>query len=321
VLESGVLSDTFTEETKEERVKRLDRGRKRKKRALNKIRQNIDTNEPKRPKFDIETLFEFENKPVLIIVDDFGKIWFKCVDVARILEYLNPSQAIYDNCKDQQHSINFNELASDSDRCLYPDIQPSTIFIDESALYRLVIRSNKPKGEKFTAWVVEEVLPSIRKTGQYSLPDDEKARLMELNEQLFSMIKHKDIQISKMIDKVCETQATLKKLLPHYSPLAENPNKNNTFVVIEKNKEDEKFPYYAIRIQLGSLENRLNELKTIYPKFKILLKLYNDPNAVKLYSLMKEKLCIQYESNHFNNILAKDLLVYNIESLYERILN
>ena len=92
-------------------------------------------------------------------------------------------------------------------------------------------------------------------------------------------------------------------------------------MVIEKNKEDEKFPYYAIRIQLESLENRLNELKTIYPKFKILLKLYNDPNAVKLYNLMNEKLCIQYEGNHFNSILAKDLLVYNIESLCERILN
>jgi hypothetical protein len=38
---------------------------------------------------------------------------------------------------------------------------------------------------------------------------------MEVNEQLFSIIKNKDIQISKMIDKVCKTQTTLKKVLPH----------------------------------------------------------------------------------------------------------
>ena len=42
-------------------------------------------------------------------------------------------------------------------------------FINEPGLYRLIMRSNMPKAEDFTDWVCGEVLPSIRKTGKYSL--------------------------------------------------------------------------------------------------------------------------------------------------------
>lgn len=43
------------------------------------------------------------------------------------------------------------------------------IFIDEANLYRVIFRSNKKEAIDFQNWVFEEVLPSIRKTGGYSL--------------------------------------------------------------------------------------------------------------------------------------------------------
>lgn len=43
------------------------------------------------------------------------------------------------------------------------------IFIDEPNLYRAVMQSRKKEAEKFVDWIVEEVLPSIRKSGSYSL--------------------------------------------------------------------------------------------------------------------------------------------------------
>ena len=43
------------------------------------------------------------------------------------------------------------------------------IFIDEANLYRVIFRSNKKEAIDFQNWVFEEVLPSIRKTGSYSL--------------------------------------------------------------------------------------------------------------------------------------------------------
>jgi prophage antirepressor-like protein len=41
------------------------------------------------------------------------------------------------------------------------------LVLYESGLYRLIMRSNKPEAEAFRRWVFCEVLPSIRKTGQY----------------------------------------------------------------------------------------------------------------------------------------------------------
>lgn len=41
------------------------------------------------------------------------------------------------------------------------------LFVDESNLYRALFQSRKPEVERFTDWVTEEVLPSIRKTGRY----------------------------------------------------------------------------------------------------------------------------------------------------------
>lgn len=40
-------------------------------------------------------------------------------------------------------------------------------FLTEAGVYKLVFKSRKPEAERFTDWVVEEVLPSIRKTGSY----------------------------------------------------------------------------------------------------------------------------------------------------------
>lgn len=41
-------------------------------------------------------------------------------------------------------------------------------FLTESGVYKLVFKSHKPNAEKFTDWIADEVLPSIRKTGSYS---------------------------------------------------------------------------------------------------------------------------------------------------------
>jgi anti-repressor protein len=40
-------------------------------------------------------------------------------------------------------------------------------FITEGDLYRLIMKSKLPSAEKFESWVMDEVLPTIRKTGSY----------------------------------------------------------------------------------------------------------------------------------------------------------
>ncbi|MCR4759923.1 MAG: phage antirepressor KilAC domain-containing protein [Oscillospiraceae bacterium] len=45
------------------------------------------------------------------------------------------------------------------------------VFINESGLYSVILRSDKPQAKPFRKWVTSEVLPSIRKTGAYALRD------------------------------------------------------------------------------------------------------------------------------------------------------
>ncbi|PVX40574.1 prophage antirepressor-like protein [Pasteurella langaaensis DSM 22999] len=62
------------------------------------------------------------------------------------------------------------------------------VFINEPNLYRIIFRSNKSQAIEFQNWVFEEVLPQIRKTGQYSvpqqlaLPEPEKKYTFEFTE-------------------------------------------------------------------------------------------------------------------------------------------
>lgn len=92
-------------------------------------------------------------------LEENGAVMFCGTDVAKALGYTNPSKALSDHCK--------GDLTN-----RYPVVDAlgrtqDTIFIPESDLYRLVFRSKLPNAEKFTDWVVEEVLPSIRKNGGY----------------------------------------------------------------------------------------------------------------------------------------------------------
>ncbi|HAO73432.1 MAG TPA: hypothetical protein DCW62_00165 [Pseudomonas sp.] len=47
--------------------------------------------------------------------------------------------------------------------------QNKTALLDEPNTYRMLLRGHAPQSEPFRKWVTEEVLPSIRKTGQYNV--------------------------------------------------------------------------------------------------------------------------------------------------------
>ena len=95
-------------------------------------------------------------------------------------------------------------LDDDERRKLDLPRQGETWFINESGLYAVILRSDKPNAKRFRKWVTSEVLPSIRKNGGYiagqeSLSDDEllaKALMVAQNK-----IAEKDRQIERMKPK------------------------------------------------------------------------------------------------------------------------
>lgn len=82
-------------------------------------------------------------------------------DVATTLGYSDPKDALARHCRGvvKHYPIVDNLGRTQEAR-----------FITEGDLYRLVFNSKLPEAEKFEAWVVDEVLPSIRKHGMYATP-------------------------------------------------------------------------------------------------------------------------------------------------------
>lgn len=112
-----------------------------------------------------------KNEMMVFEKEEFGKVrivmqdeqpWFVAKDVAEILGYKNSSEAVRDNCK-------YVEILKSSSELLLDIPARGLQVIPESDLYRLIMRSQLESSEKFQDWVVEEVLPSIRKTGSYKL--------------------------------------------------------------------------------------------------------------------------------------------------------
>lgn len=88
-----------------------------------------------------------------------GEPWFVGKDVADILGYTNPRDALAKHVDDEDK----NTVAI----CDGTPGNPNTTVINESGLYSLVLSSKLPTAKKFKRWVTAEVLPAIRKHGGY----------------------------------------------------------------------------------------------------------------------------------------------------------
>ena len=92
--------------------------------------------------------------------------WFVAKDVATCIEHSDTS-AMCKLCRDKDKVVvRANDLTSDD----LSDVKNREYtLISESGLYRILAKCNLPKCEPFESWVFDEVLPSIRKTGSYSV--------------------------------------------------------------------------------------------------------------------------------------------------------
>lgn len=102
-------------------------------------------------------IFNFEQNEVRTFLEN-DIPYFVANDVAKTLGYKNPSDATNKHCKKAVKTWGSDSLGR----------RQSFKVIPESDVYRLIIKSNLPSAEKFEAWVMEEVLPQIRKHGMYA---------------------------------------------------------------------------------------------------------------------------------------------------------
>lgn len=130
--------------------------------------------------------FSFEANEVRVVEQD-GEALFVAADVAKALGYAKPENAIARHCK----------------RATTTPKQGGGFYsvIREPDVYRLIVKSKMPSAERFEAWVFEEVLPAIRKTGEYSLKAKPTTAL-DVVEGMVAALKEQDQRVSQLEGKV-----------------------------------------------------------------------------------------------------------------------
>ena len=88
-----------------------------------------------------------------------GEVMFVAKDIATILGYSNPRDAINKHVDDEDKGVAKCDTLG--------GVQDLTI-INESGLYSLILSSKMPNARKFKRWVTAEVLPAIRRHGMYA---------------------------------------------------------------------------------------------------------------------------------------------------------
>ena len=141
---------------------------------------------------------------VTMIKDSENVVWFKGFDIATILGYSNTRDALKKHV-DEDEKKKMNELNGNQNATL-GNLHPHSVFINESGLYSLILRSKLDGAKKFQKWVTKEVLPSIRKSGSYSVKK-------EINSEKLREIQLKEIQILDNITDAKLKQAFLDRLM------------------------------------------------------------------------------------------------------------
>jgi anti-repressor protein len=97
-----------------------------------------------------------------MIVDENGNPWWIAKEVCNILGLANVAMAVRGLDDDEKNTININDSIRRRGN-------PMRTIINEPGFYNLISKSTKPEAKVFSRWIRRDVLPSIRKTGSYSV--------------------------------------------------------------------------------------------------------------------------------------------------------
>ena len=157
-------------------------------------------------------LFQYNAGPEMrAFLDPDGTPWLCATDLTRALGYSNGPDAVAKHCKQKGIAKRYTPTASGTQLLTW---------LNEANLYRLVMRSKLPEAEQFQDWVVEDVLPQIRRTGKYDsaaalLPQSMPEALRMLADS-YELTAKMTVQLAEQAPKVqyYDTVADAKQAVP-----------------------------------------------------------------------------------------------------------
>ena len=240
-------------------------------------------------------MFTYEGKKLSIIKKD-DDIWFRAKTVASILKYTNTRKAIRDHV-DLEDKITLNDLKSWGNdsfplkngglKSRGDESSPltwnagNTIYINESGLYSLILRSDMDKAKEFKRWVTKEVLPSIRKTGKY-----------EFNNRPYKMLTFNietEYDLHKKVVNFIRNNYPKAILIP---TLGENQINGNM-----------RIKSYNMGYQKGACDLFIGNMHLKYSGFAIEFK---TPTGYGKLSKEQEMMLQEYENNNYKTLVSND---------------
>ena len=116
--------------------------------------------------------FQLFNNPEfgdLRCIEKDGEPWFVGKDVAEALGYKKPENAIANHVSDEDKTSTLIQGSGSN-------YKSKATIINESGLYALIFESKLEKAKAFKHWVTSEVLPALRKTGSYTISQDQNGQ-------------------------------------------------------------------------------------------------------------------------------------------------
>lgn len=124
-----------------------------------------------------------------------GEPWFVGKDIAECLGYAKPENALAAHVDSEDKTTTLIQGSGSN-------YKSKTTIINESGVYALIFGSKLPNAKKFKHWVTSEVLPTIRKTGGYSVKQAEHDKTKEMRAE--AMLRNSISKQAKMMMEIAK---------------------------------------------------------------------------------------------------------------------
>ena len=162
------------------------------------------------------------NEKNIRVVGSYEQPWFVAKDICNILELKNITETMKMIPERWRGSEKLNTFGGEQ----------NMIIINESGLYKLIMRSNKPIAQKFQEVVCEDILPSLRKKGEYKIQSiiDKNKQLEDENQRLEEVQKLKDKEL-KQLHTLVKKKERKRYSYSHSVYIISNPDIKNHYKI------------------------------------------------------------------------------------------
>jgi prophage antirepressor-like protein len=150
---------------------------------------------------------DFEGKTIRTKIDEDGNPWWVAKDVCEALGLKSPQSSYRRIDNDDRADV---LIEHDGQR------REMTV-VNESGLYALIFQSETDAAKRFKKWITSEVLPSIRKTGSYSIVKKDMDPIAQFEAHLSFMKEQRAamIEFNKKMEEVAITARQDNDTLTH----------------------------------------------------------------------------------------------------------